>query len=252
MLRYLLYLFINSLCLGCLLVVYGCDKLASNSVEEKEEVWYKRGVQYKREGEPQKAMAAYLRVIEKRRDAPESHLDVGWLYLEHFKDPISAIYHFRKFLEARPNVAESPMVRQMIDTAKKEFVKTLPGVRYEEEMERVDLMHVIKELKEENNKLKKILAQKHAIKDASLERKEEITKKSLSFIPELPKMNAMIKGERFYTVEVGDTLSRVSSKVYGSSAYWEEIYMFNKDQLKSPHDLRVGLVLKIPAIKESS
>ena len=49
-------------------------------------------------------MTAFLKVIDKRgEDAPESHLEVGLLYLQHINDPLSAIYHFRKFLALRPN-----------------------------------------------------------------------------------------------------------------------------------------------------
>ena len=49
-----------------------------------------------------------------------------------------------------------------------------------------------------------------------------------------------------YTVRPGDTLSRIARKVYGRSAPWKSIYNVNRDQLKSPHNLKVGQVLKIP------
>ncbi|MEA1927911.1 MAG: transporter substrate-binding domain-containing protein, partial [Candidatus Auribacterota bacterium] len=49
-----------------------------------------------------------------------------------------------------------------------------------------------------------------------------------------------------YTVRPGDTLSRIARKVYGRSAPWKPIFNANRDQLKSPHNLKVGQVLKIP------
>jgi peptidoglycan lytic transglycosylase F len=49
-----------------------------------------------------------------------------------------------------------------------------------------------------------------------------------------------------YTVRPGDTLSRIARKVYGRSAPWKPIYNANRDKLKSPHNLKVGQVLKIP------
>ncbi len=51
---------------------------------------------------------------------------------------------------------------------------------------------------------------------------------------------------QFYSVEVGDTLSKISVKVYGSGVEWEKIYNANKDSLRNAHDLKVGQVLKIP------
>jgi len=50
-----------------------------------------------------------------------------------------------------------------------------------------------------------------------------------------------------YTVQPGDTLSRIARKVYGRSAPWKPIYNANRDKLKSPHNLKVGQVLKIPS-----
>jgi nucleoid-associated protein YgaU len=49
-----------------------------------------------------------------------------------------------------------------------------------------------------------------------------------------------------YTVKTGDTLSRISREVYGTSGRWAEIFEANRDQLPSPNALRPGQVLEIP------
>lgn len=48
-----------------------------------------------------------------------------------------------------------------------------------------------------------------------------------------------------YTVAAGDSLSVISLKVYGTSRRWEEIFEAN-DALDDPHELQVGMVLRIP------
>jgi len=64
-----------------------------------------------RSGQNQIALEAFLKVIEKRGDdAPESHLEAGLIYLNHIKDPIAAIYHFRKYIEIKPNSARGQQV----------------------------------------------------------------------------------------------------------------------------------------------
>lgn len=51
-----------------------------------------------------------------------------------------------------------------------------------------------------------------------------------------------------YTVTSGDTLSRISEKVYGSSKLWKQIYDANKETIgEDPTRLKVGQVLHIPA-----
>ena len=49
-----------------------------------------------------------------------------------------------------------------------------------------------------------------------------------------------------YTVVAGDTLTRISEKVYGGPDRWMDIYQANRDTLTGPNALRVGQVLRIP------
>jgi hypothetical protein len=53
-------------------------------------------------------------------------------------------------------------------------------------------------------------------------------------------------GERRHVVQAGDTLSDLAGRYLGSSLRFRELYEANRDQLRSPDDLRVGLTLRIP------
>jgi len=53
---------------------------------------------------------------------------------------------------------------------------------------------------------------------------------------------------RTYTVESGDTLSRIAKAQYGKSGKWRAIYEANRDQIDDPDLIHPGQVLKIPAI----
>ena len=50
-----------------------------------------------------------------------------------------------------------------------------------------------------------------------------------------------------YEVQSGDTLSDISLAVFGTATRWKEIYEANRDQLKTPEWLQVGMKLKLPA-----
>lgn len=49
-----------------------------------------------------------------------------------------------------------------------------------------------------------------------------------------------------YTVQAGDTLSKIAKEYYGDSNQHHAIYEANKDQLDNPNDIKVGQTLKIP------
>lgn len=53
---------------------------------------------------------------------------------------------------------------------------------------------------------------------------------------------------RTYTVQSGDTLSKISKQFYGDANKYMQIFEANRDQLKDPNVIKVGQVLKIPAV----
>ncbi len=50
-----------------------------------------------------------------------------------------------------------------------------------------------------------------------------------------------------YTVVSGDSLSKISRRIYGDASKWKKIYEANTDQIKNPDLIYPGQVLKIPS-----
>jgi len=53
--------------------------------------------------------------------------------------------------------------------------------------------------------------------------------------------------EQAYTVQSGDTLSKISKEFYGDANRYMKIFDANKDQLKDPNTIKPGQTLRIPA-----
>ena len=139
-----------------MLLAAGCDRGDSFTLSsETDEPFYRQGQQLSKQGRNQEALNAYLKVIAKRDDtAPESHLEVGLILLRHVKDPIAAIYHFRKYLELQPNSRQAVYVRGLIDTSKREFARTLPATPLESQADQLEKQDQIDRLLRENDQLK--------------------------------------------------------------------------------------------------
>ena len=138
-----------------LLLFYGCDPHGRIDLPETDETMFKRGQQFLRSQQNQLALESFLKLVDKRGgDAPESHFEAGRIYLSHLKDPYAAIYHFRRYLQIKPNSQQAPMVKQMIETAMKESLKGLPGNAMSAEVDRLDLLDMIERLKSENADLR--------------------------------------------------------------------------------------------------
>ena len=144
------------LCLSLTLALTGCERAGGLPfTSEETDPEYTRGKQLVRQGREQEALAAFLKVVALRKDdAPESHLEAALLYQQHIKDPIAAIYHFRKFLELQPNSRQADLVRQRIDAAKREFARTLPAHPLEDASVKLEFMDQLERLQRENDQLK--------------------------------------------------------------------------------------------------
>jgi tetratricopeptide (TPR) repeat protein len=152
--------FFGLLALCALLFAAGCERGGNLPfASEDSDSDYQRGKQLNRQGRPQEALAAFLKVIAKRGDdAPESHLEAGLLYEQHIKDPISAIYHFRKYCEREPNSKQAELVRQQIDAARREYARTLPADPMRDASVKLEYNDQLDRLQRENEQLKNELA----------------------------------------------------------------------------------------------
>ena len=54
------------------------------------------------------------------------------------------------------------------------------------------------------------------------------------------------KRSRTYTVQLGDTLSKISKEFYGNPNQYMKIFEANRTQLKSPNEIQVGQQLVVP------
>lgn len=144
-----------------LLGLVGCgDRGREPLPAETDEPWYVQGKQLVKQGRKSEALAAFLKVIDRRgeRGAPESHLEAGHIYLEHTKDPVEAYHHFRKYLVLQPNSREAPSVRGMVVAAQREFARTLPTRPLEDQSARLEIRETMERLQRENEELRAQIA----------------------------------------------------------------------------------------------
>ncbi len=123
---------------------------------ETDDPYYQEGQRLVKQGRDPEALSAFLKVIQKRGEqaSAESHLEAGLICLNRIKDPIEAIHHFRKYLEQQPNAKQAPSVRGLIDTAKREFARTLPAHPLESQPIGLDQSEQVRQLQRENDELR--------------------------------------------------------------------------------------------------
>jgi LysM repeat protein len=264
--------------LAALAVVAGCGGDSPSLSSEMDDSSYRDGQQMERQGRWDEALVDYLKVIDRRGDAaPESNLDAGLIFLNHRKDPIFAIYHFRKYLELEPNSKQAVYVSGMIDAAKREFARALPGQPLESQTEHMGYEQEVERLRRENEELKAEnsalragqtvpIVHSSAIDIGAIPKPQEAppaaesspislapadtTTSAISDAPQEEVPAAPEKAAatgRHHTVARGDTLFSLAQKYYGSRSKWRDIYAANRELLPSDKTpLKIGMDLKIP------
>jgi len=247
----------------------GCAERGGDAaLAETEEPAFRRAAQLARSGRANQALESYLKLIQKRHgEAPESHLEAGRLYLNHIEDPVSAIYHFRRYkalLDAGVGVEDverrAALADELVKTAMKQFASGFEAQIFRDPLERIDLMDTIKRLAEDNERLKRELVQaKRSARSAaaSAEAQSDVPsgeqaarrppeRRSEPSSPTSSRPGESGESQRTYIVQPGDTLYRISQRVYGTGSRWLEILEANRASLPDPQQLRVGDTLVIP------
>ncbi len=266
--------------LGVLILLAGCSRNDEFPYStEKDDPAYQQGKSLEQQGRDQEALGAFLKIIAKRgEDAPESHLEAGLLYQDHVKDPITAIYYYKKYLELSPNSPQASLVRGRIDACMRDFASTLPGQPLGGGTLQPDLSDVVDRLQKENDALKSELAALRANRPAPAGGTAETnqppvarTEPDTAADPAQPLITrAPLNLERpavapahtpaahsgmtlaptatghTHTVSTGDTLMKISQQYYGTRSKWRDIYAANRNVMKSENDLKIGMQLKIP------
>ena len=235
------------------LFLAGCDMQKNTAVLEEDDSDYRHGKDLLRQGRNQEALASFLKVIEHRGGgAPESHLDAGILYQEHIKDPVAAIYHYRKFRELKPNSKQSGLVSQRIDAAMREFARTLPMQPAGGQLQHADLLKTIGQLREENTllnsqivTLKDTIARQHQAAAATSSRQQPAATTASNPPPQRQAVQQSTSIRKHIVIR-GDTLSAISLKYYNNRSRWQEIYDANRDVMRSENDLQIGMELRVP------
>ncbi len=108
------------------------------------------------------AIKQFEKAIATNPTVVKAYLQIGLLYGDKLGDPISAIYFFQKYLEARPNAAEREEVIAAMEKAKIDFALSLTnsGIQNAAEIARMSKENV--DLKQQITQLQGTLAAKEA------------------------------------------------------------------------------------------
>jgi len=163
-LRYGLILFTVSLCWT------GCFQNTGSLVDEEKSPYLIAGRDWVAAHDYDKAMKKFQKALEVNPRSALAHYELGLLNEQHLNDYVSAIYHYQRALQVRPNDYPADNARVRIASCKQELVK-------EESLAPVAqaMLRELEELRKENTHLRQELQN---LRSASANRKSTPTQTS--------------------------------------------------------------------------
>jgi tetratricopeptide (TPR) repeat protein len=252
----------------------GCEQSGPVSDAEAEhEVNYQRAKRLYEQRDFQGAAEFYKKALSVNADFASAHLELGLLCDDKLGDPITAIYHYRRFLELQPDSEKRQLVEDFIERAKLSLAAKLPQSPTLDPVELTRLQHDKATLLQENAMLRSRVAELEKAASAAetaapspavgpiasssapgpatavaatptpaqgvVMAAAPISSATESSFAESPRA-------RVYVVQRGDTLQSLALRYYGTRAAWEKIYQANRSGLPNKDQLKVGQQLVIP------
>jgi tetratricopeptide (TPR) repeat protein len=271
---YILRRFLPFALASLLLLPAACQRSGTvTDAEAEREVNYQRAKKLAEQHDFQGSAEFYKRALAENPDFATAHLELGLLCEDKLGDPISAIYHYGRYLELRPDSEKRRLVEDFIERAKLSYAAKLPQSPIVDPGELTRLQNEKAALLQENAMLRARVAdlQRTAnIVEATSSTPAVPVASSLAPAPAAvvaatgpaPAMGSIMAAApiplatessstesphaHLYVVQKGDTLQSLALRYYGTRAGWEKIYQANRSGLPSKDQLKVGQQLVIP------
>lgn len=248
----------------------GCEHPGpASDAEAEHEVNYQRAKKLYEERDFQGAAEFYKKALSVNADFANAHLELGFLCDDKLGDPITAIYHYRRFLELRPDSDKKQLVEDFIERAKLSLAAKLPQSPLVDPGELTRLQTDKAALLQENAMLRTRIADLEKAASAAdgapatpaaaptatspapapavtAPPAPGIVMAAAPISPATESLSAESSRVRVYVVQRGDTLQSLALRYYGTRAAWEKIYQANRSGLPSKDQLKVGQQLVIP------
>ena len=256
-------LYCLSFCVA-VLALSGCKEGNPGEANEEEKPLIKKGLTCVDNKQWDEAEKSFKEALDKDPSLAVPHRELARIYRQYKKNLIYSIYHYDRYLEMRPDMETAELFKEQRDQAEKELeiemvnqsadVKTL----YSQHQQLVERYNAL--LREKNTLSRQLTAVQQGTSSTASTASTATTTRSSAATTRTSATErssttataatATTTGEhQVHTVVSGETLSKIARKYYGDPSNWDVIYNANKDRMRNPNSVKVGMTLIIPAIK---
>ena len=193
----------------CLALACGCGRASEDRRDARDRNL--RRAQAARDAEDLDAAIRWCeKALARRPDSPRAHRELALIY-DHFKqDYVPALYHYRRYLELRPDSEDRADVEDMLAKCGRAFAAQVAAAPADQPV-------------------------------AVPVRAEPPPAPAAAAVSPAPAASTPV-----HVVQPGETLGTISARYYGTPAKWSVLFNANRDRVPDANNVRVGTRLDIP------
>ena len=263
-------------CLILVVCLCGCDS-GETKKSESHPILHKADL-FRAKRNYKEAIKYYKKYLELNPKSGYIHLKLASIYDENLKDPYSAIYHYREFLELSRNEQEKNEVKLWIELCERRVVSEkqklslvelpkntdnlparTPQIELQPKTPSVAKEVVPAKVEEQIVKTEEKVTQIQVVQQTPAPKTIEVPPappqkvvEEIKKVEEPKKVSTPVaeneKDEfpKEYIIKRGDTLSGISKKFYGTTRHYKKIMQANN--IVRANDLKIGKKIIIPKI----
>jgi len=209
---------------AALVLTTSCSDRSRN---EQNHPYFSKAQRLNTDGKYEEAVQYFEKYLRVYPESAKAHYELAAVYDEGLNMPVDAIYHYKQYLKFAPDSQDKDYVKNAISGAEKKLYIQIRK----------------KLLTAANSPAETKPAVKTPETVVQPPRREEAPQRV-----ETKKEEPSKKYPEFYTVEKGDTLAKISQKVFGTTKYYKAIYDTNRETMANPMSLQIGQRLRMPPV----
>ncbi|NLF18835.1 MAG: LysM peptidoglycan-binding domain-containing protein [Lentisphaerae bacterium] len=120
------------------LLLVGLGGCSGEALVDERNIYYIRGVKLREQKNHEEAAEAFATCLRLSPQSAQAHLQLALLYDEPLNDPLTAVYHYRHFLEMRPDDPNAAAARDWLAKAERKLLNRLQQAAVYAAMQQVD------------------------------------------------------------------------------------------------------------------
>lgn len=242
-------------CLPLLVAPIGCRD--ATRLTDARNPFYVKGVKLRQQGDYGAARAAFEQCLRLSPECVDAHLQVGMLCEDHLDDPLTALFHYRQYLDQAADRANAAIARRSFVRCQQAYQKILaehyPPARQEPQTASPSDPGNALQVERLTDQKTRLLSRLRDMNAQLIALRQDLAKCRARNTPgQLPTEQAdpPLPDVKTYTVKTGDTLSKLAREFYGSATHWPALHQYNRGVIGHDPVLIPGTLLSLPPLDD--